>query len=246
LKKFPVVLACLFASFVEGSLVAQVSITQIKLTHPDDWVSVSFPRVAHANPSVADSINATLQQELLMNERLVDDTVAMFANTRYELTDSSSNPGYTHMEFVESMNNERVFSIFFQLEYTSAYPESYQQYFNFDLTTGRRLAVEDLFTEAGIKQISKRLIDERKKRIASWIKDMRLENEAEDSAWVRQSFEEPHQFLLTTEGILFYKGYCFPHVARSYDTDLDVLIPYQSLSRYLHEEGRKILSFLKK
>lgn len=233
------------------NLTAQVSIIPVRPNQVDKWIYVNFPRIAHANPAIGENINNILQEEVLMNDTAVEDTIAMFANTRFELTDSSFNSGYTYMDFVESVNNESVFSVYFQLEFTGTYPESYQEYFNFDLATGKHLREEDLFSATGIKEIGLILVKERKKRIASWMKNMNLENVSEDSAWVRQSFEEcnrdpgTNDFLLTETGILFHKGYCFPHVARSYDSDLDVLIPYPSLWRNLHEKGKKLLSFAK-
>jgi hypothetical protein len=55
-----------------------------------------------------------------------------------------------------------------------------------------------------------------------------------------------NNFPVKMNSIVFWKDYCFPHVVRPYDTDLDVEISYTEMTKYLSEEAKKILFQKKK
>lgn len=129
-----------------------------------------------------------------------------------------------------------------------AYPESYKEYFNFNIGTGDLIIAKDLFTVEGITEIRKLLLKERKKRIVEWVNEMdTMYNNRDDSAWINETFEECNEeageddFIIKRDGIVFWKKYCFSHAARPYDTDLDVVFSYKELMRLLSDEGKKLL-----
>ncbi len=241
------VLPFMLCVFLHAEIIAQVTIKSISLQPTEEWISYSFPLVMHKEDSIAGKINLLLQGRILFNEEIELDSNSIFTASRYLQTDSSFQGGYTQIDYNVEVNTSLLFSLFFQLESTGAYSESYPAYFNFNLQNGDPIYARDLFTPTGITSISNLLLKERKTRIKDWLKEIRNEYEPDDSAWVMQSFEEcnrepgTNNFLIRPNGILFYKEYCFPHAARPFDTDLDIFLSHENLVNYLSENGRKLL-----
>jgi hypothetical protein len=208
-----------------------------------EWTTFHFPHITYNNKLVSDKINKYLHTEVLFNDEPVWDSVKMFTNTMYVHTDSAIKSGYTQMDYIVEFNNLNLFTISFALESMGAYPDFYKVYYNFNLKSGEVIQARDLFNEAAIFQLKKMLLNERQERIDDWKKEM----VADDSVCVEETFKECNQsveiddFLLRKKEILFYKRYCFPHVGRAYDTDLDIAISYDALRKYLSREGKELL-----
>jgi hypothetical protein len=84
--------------------------------------------------------------------------------------------------------------------------------------------------------------------IQSWMKEMMADygdGTRKDSAWIAETFRECNadagisNFVITKNGLLFYKEYCFPHVVRPYDTNLDIEFSTRFLLPFLSTSGKK-------
>jgi hypothetical protein len=73
--------------------------------------------------------------------------------------------GTTSEDFATPRNDARILTISLDREGCGAYCESYTTYFQFDAQTGRALGKSDLFTNAGMVELAKRM---RKERIAQY------------------------------------------------------------------------------
>jgi len=243
-----VLIFLLITQLTQNILWAQVRITPLNL-RKDNWLSYSFPLVQSSNKQAASKINSYLQFNILDNENVLTDTNTIFEKSRYINTnDSNSQAGYSAISYMVSLNSTTILSLKFEMESTGAYSENYPMYYSFDSHTGDLLMARDLFTENGIAEIKKLLIKDRKASIAKWIKEMEHEyNINDDSVWINETFSEcnaktdENNFLIKTGSIIFCKAYCFPHVSRPYDTDLDIKMSYKAITHYLSEKGKKLL-----
>lgn len=210
----------------------------------NEWLSYSFPLVHSSNKAAADKINSHLQSKVLDNEKVLTDTGKVFEKSRYK-NDSVHESGYSGISYEVEVNNSRLLSLQFQLESTGAYSENYQEYYNFNNQTGELIGAKTLFTPVGLEAIKKSLIKQRKDSIAKWMKEM--DADPEDSDWIRETFEQCNQkadensFLIRKRSIVFCKAYCFPHVARPYDTNLDIEFNYKQIEKFLSVEGKRLL-----
>jgi hypothetical protein len=248
-KKFLFVFLLILSIAVES----QVKIQSLDYKRGEDS-RLSFPYVLSANKDVEKRINALLQNELLENEFATANPKIVFKNSEFVHNDSAWQSGYTEMAYHVEVNKSRLLSLSFEFETMAAYPESYSRYYNFDLQTGELVDVKKIFTTTGIDWIKKTLISEREKRINDVIRDIRTtyEEYAEDSIFVHETFLECNgqadekQIFIKAKSIVFHKGYCFPHVARNLDIDMDVEWSFKKLEKYFTAYARSILFTQKK
>jgi hypothetical protein len=233
---------------IQISAWVQVTITSLESGVRNKWLSYSFPLVHSSNKSAEQKINYYLQSKILDNDTILTDTNKVFEKARYINQDSISQSGYSEISYDIEINNSRVLSLTFQMESTGAYSENYPEYYNFNTQTGNLILAKDIFTPDGIIEIKKILIRERKKRITQWVKEMDTTyNIREDSGWIHETFAEcnagadENNLLIKRKSISFCKEYCFPHVARPYDTDLDVELMYIKIEKYLSDTGKRLL-----
>lgn len=225
---------------------SQVKIKSITFGKQGKWLSYSFPFIIADDKKTADAINFHLQSAILENQEIITDPNTIFENSRYINNDSIHQSGHSMIDYAIVVNNRNILSLKFQMEGTGAYSEEYALYFSFDSRTGKLISPADIFTPQGLVQIKKMLVLKRQKLIAAWLEEMK-ELANKDSTFVEETFancnseaEENNCFIKAT-GILFYKEYCFPHVVRPYDTDLNIAIAYKEVRKYLTEKGRKLL-----
>ncbi len=65
--------------------------------------------------------------------------------------------GIASQSFEELRNDERIFTIRFNVEACGAYCENHDSYFSFDARSGRFLTLDDLLTPAGMLEMARRL-----------------------------------------------------------------------------------------
>jgi hypothetical protein len=216
-----------------------------------DYNDFSFPFIEGSNGAVSNAINWFLQTDMLECTLRDVPKKDLFNKIRYiKYPDSLSQSGYTHINYEIILNTNRVFSIRFDNESMGAYPENWKRYYCFDVSTGKVITPELVFTEKGKEVIAKLLMQQRDSIIKSWKKEINADygdRNPEDSAWIAETFAEcnadagTNNFVITKNGLLFYKEYCFPHAARPYDTDLDIKFSMKFLFPYLSPAGKRLL-----
>lgn len=249
-RAFITVLLIVLTQFIYREGLAQVRVTSLEL-YSNGQPSYSFPLVYAKSKTATEKINMCLQSFILNNERVITDANIVFTNSRYIgyiNEDSTGQSGYTGISYITELNTPNVLSLSFFIESMGAYPENYHQYFNLNGNTGDIITAKDLFTSKGIEEIKQLLLRERKKRITEWINEMdTIYNDRNDSVWIRERLADCNKdageddFIIKKGHIIFWKEYCFPHVARPYDTDLDVTFSYKRLTKFLSIKGKKLL-----
>jgi hypothetical protein len=209
--------------------------------------SMFFPLINHERPAVANKVNTFLQNDLLLNESILRDSMA-FNNAIYQQSDSAFQAGYTYITYDVDLNTASAFTLNFTIESMGAYPDGYSKYYNFDLATGKSITSDQILNPEGKKFVLQLLKSERTKLISENLADRKSELSAEDLKYIKSELKECNslleieKFYLRENGIMFYKDHCFPHVARDYEIDLNVYIPYSRVAKYLTPLGKKIVS----
>ncbi|AEV98849.1 hypothetical protein A4D02_09880 [Niastella koreensis] len=228
--------------FILTSYPAKAQVQISTLTDKNDH---SFPLIHAKNTTIANNINRYLQSNILSNEKMETSPTKIFENSKYINTDSNQQAGYTGLNYKVAVNNAQILSLSFDIESMGAHPEHYKEYYNFNLHTGNLIAAKDLFTTAGLNYLRKFLSNERNSRINQFISEEY--SKSEDSTLIKDTYKECNEkadennISIAAYEIVFYKEYCFPHVARPYDTDLDVVCKIKQLEKYLTEPGKKLL-----
>ena len=210
-----------------------------------------FPVFISNNKLVDKKINEYLQEEILFTTTTKTPEKKIFDEIKFiESNDSIGQSGYTDMSYTIEINNANILSIFLEIEGMGAYPTYGKEHFSFNSKTGEPLTAKVLFTEEGVTEIKKILIEERGKRIKERIKEIKTDDEkqfAEDSAFIFETFtkcnDEANEkdFFISKENIIFYKEDCFPHAWQSYGAGLDIVISNKEIEKYLSEFGKRIL-----
>ena len=229
---------------------AQVVVSPITMNYGNNWLSYRFPYIQSKQPIVAQKINQFLQKDLLDNKRIITDSNKIFAASRYINEDSNLQSGYSAIDYTVVVNNARLLSLQFELESTGAYSTNFPSYYNFDNRTGKLITAAAIFTPRGLQILKNRLLKERKIRVAQRIQELKGEMEiGEDSVYISDTFKEcledanrdVQQISLRSHSILFYKEYCFPHVALPHEADLDIEISLMEIVPYLSAYGKELL-----
>jgi hypothetical protein len=237
------------------SVRAQAKVRSITLKRDIAWLYYSFPFIQSSSKAISNKINYYLQKEILDNPKIETHPKKIFENSRFIDNDSIHQGSYTFIDYSIETNNSKILSLEFQFETMGAYPESFPDYYNFNLQTGEVINTKELLTVSGIEQVKKMLILERKKLIDTAIlelKGSRASEFQEDSSFFYERFAECNEeadeqnILIKENSILFFKGYCFPHVARSFDIDLNIELSFAALRQYFTPYAQSLLSTKKK
>jgi hypothetical protein len=185
--------------------------------------------------------------ELLGNDTVRSNAKMIFVNSVFKNNESKHLSGLTQISYEVVLNDGQVLSLKFYVETLGAYPESYFEYYSFHAQSGEPVMAKDIFTTEGISWLKKYLVEERAKRITQFMGEKDYEDE--DSTMVREKYaecnEDPQEDFLFIQpvGVRFYKEFCFPHVSRALDNDLDVQLPLKLLEKYLSTVGKKLLRY---
>ena len=241
------ILNLLLVSFVFGSVcLAQYRSRTIKCEQDS---TLNFPFFISENKTPAKMINDHLQMEIFETTTSKTPEVKLFDEYRYISDDSVSQSGYTSISYHVELNDPKILSVIFELEWMGAYPTYYKRYFSFYARTGKPISPDTMFTTEGLRSLKKILIAKRSKEIKKWITELKADyQEPDDSSFVADNFaecnakaDEENFFIKKGKG-LFYKRDCFPHAWAPYETNLDIEFTFKELEKYLSSFGKMILS----
>lgn len=242
---------------------SQAIVTQIKEVNPFDQSVYIFPKITvRGNTQATQRINLHLQNEMLFREGKSFKR-SIFEKVRQSETEPIA--ALRDIEYAVVTNNAQFISLDISAEGCGAYCEFFTQHFSFDLSTGRPIRMQELFTEQGRKIVSDSL--------HVWtvrLLDMQIRN-AEDSLQKPEVFKDQDAkdhfesvkelyqncywrdatinvqevaFSLRKQNILFFLSRCSNHADRAID-DLDEMlfnVPLANWKRYLTSYGKKMFS----
>ena len=231
--------------FILITLFFHTANAQVQVSTINDKHDHSFPFIRSKNATVTKKINSYLQNQILQNEKVETSPDKIFENSKFIHKDTIQQSGYESIHYKVERNNAQVLSLSFTFESTGAYTSFYNEYYSFNLQTGKLINAKDLFTSAGVNYLKQFLTRERKKRMDQSVKG-EVPN-AKDSAFIIERYSHCNQeanennIFITPNGIVFYKADCFPHAWQAYDINLDIEFTIKQLEKYLTDSGKKLL-----
>ncbi len=238
------------------------SIDDIKI--PEEGKS-HFPEISSKiHPKIAEKINTSLQMELLKH------LPNKFKRSPLETVTHGDpeNIGY-HLYFhsYESAEYKNILTISMSFESCGAYCEFVTRHVNFDISTGKRILLKELFTGLGKKALERKIrvinmkllgdfIAKAKKRIkessADYQKDKQWYDDQLDMYEVCYAMhkdelfyklEEYTSFLLLKDEILIIHGRCSNHAMRSLEDigEFETRFSYTEIMPYSTEFGKSIV-----
>ncbi|RZM23059.1 MAG: hypothetical protein EOO88_27405 [Pedobacter sp.] len=229
-----------------------IKVLDLKPLHEDN----KFPKITSlGNEKIAEKVNTYLQLTYL------EHIPGVFKKHPFEKVayNGTSTNHASFLEWKRMPTRPHILSLSISAEYTGAYSEESTSYENFDLQTGDKILIKNLFTKPGLVALEQSL----NKRIRAEIKDYTNSIESslkKDSGNVREDREmlamyneclesvvdnqmEYYSFYLRKDSITFVRGRCSNHAMRALD-DLDTFYEsysFAQIEKYLSPLGRNIL-----
>jgi hypothetical protein len=150
------------AAYASAAAPVQVETLHFRGKLPDGQAvagaRIAMPRVRMADASIAAKIN----------DRLFIDVLGAMAPPRPDKTftpaDGVDVSGIAEQKFSVVRNDGRILSVDFAAEGCGAYCEGYTRSYAFDVSSGRFLGADDLFTRDGMRELARRVVAERIRR----------------------------------------------------------------------------------
>lgn len=225
----------LFVLALPCMVMSQVTVKEIKETHPDDKEQeYIFPYVKAKSNSIANRINNTLCSDFLDVERSKIKK-SIFENVWP--TDENSMGRLSDISYELLNNSKRIFSISISAEGCGAYCEPFTRYYNFDLQTGKQFKLEELLTASGQKLLLAAMNKQKKEllqqKITSAKEQLRKKGsiDKDDKAYYEEMIEVYNtclesqlyesldyiQFSLQEKTLAVFTERCSAHVNRNVD-----------------------------
>ncbi len=141
-------------------------------------------------------------------------------------------------------NKNYIFIIWLRMEGVGAYPDSVSGYFAFDVRSGRRLTLQDLFTSSSLPRLTQKI----RAAIQKELKDnpeAKTEYEQRIEVYGDESFPRPEHlrlqdldgFSISDRGMTFIYNYGFPHVIKALQPPGEFTFTWKQLKPYIKPSG---------
>ncbi len=201
--------------------------SEIDTSAPCSFMAVSMPRIITAKPVIADQINHFLFRQLIgdQDETTAPKTAEEYVNRIDQLQEEDFIEEMTYFEI--TLNDKNLLSIRMVGNSFSggAHGMSWDKYFNFDLSSGRLLTLDDIFrtgSEGELLRVAKTHFIEENGDLSEW-------------SFGDNGFYLNKEFSLLMEGIVFtWNAYEIGAYAQGAPT---VLIPYSEIRQLLKTDS---------
>lgn len=221
-----------------------------------------FPLVnLSKNKDVENKINTTLQLEQL------EHLPGVFKKNPFEKVtyghDNGMGGSVNFYEYTQNSTISNILSLTLKGEGTGAYSENFDYYYNFDLRTGNKILLQQLFTEDGLNNLTQLLNQRVKKEIDDYLAKLQKPTNnqkitEEDSTAlddeegmyeeclgsVMDYKPEYYSFNFTHDSIVFERERCSNHAMRALDEldKFDISLSFKELKSYLSVYGENLLN----
>jgi hypothetical protein len=242
--KFRAVVALLFVFFVVDTVSAQsVVIKPRKLVYRragkriDNWkrtFEVRYPMFSGLTPGALRNLKAGTNYWSVFKTSLAE-------NLRGEETWLET------LDYVVKYNKNNLLDIWLVMEGSGAYPDGSTKYLVFDLRTGRKLTIADLFRPEALPKLLAVIRDVMRKNEAEAIKESGETREMLEQ--YRESESEFHPtadklqikdldgFSLRGTGVTFMYDYNFAHVVQALEPSGEFYVSYTDLKPFIRPDG---------
>jgi hypothetical protein len=261
--KYKLLTILLFHCFFSLAQSDKVTVTDVKPPKESkdrpEYEEYHLPKVTYSDKKIEEKINIFLQIEYL------EHLPGVFKEHPYEKIcyDPNDNQGTVSFEGWEKYKTPKnILSLKIEGEATGAYPEHFEQYRSFDLTTGNPIMMRDLLLDSKTKELAELLNQKVKTEIEDYLKEVRdsLKNPAilgeererygeQDTMYSdclrdhNDSTMDSYEYYFTKDSVTFVLGRCSNHAMRAIDDLYDFYIPmaYTDLETYLNPYGKSIV-----
>ncbi len=204
-----------------------------------------FPFIVYdAHPNVARKINAFLQLEEL--EIIVgqnnEDPFRKLEENNYVVNYES----WSKLRTVES-----ILTLMLLGNATGAYSETFNHAYNFDLSSGKSINIEDFLTEEGLLLVKRKVIIHNQKLIADFIHQIKSDSmnqfqKDQLDLYANCIMDDDYgfyTFYFSEATISFVRGRCASHAVRALD-DLGEFVhtfTFEEIRPYLSDYGKSLL-----
>jgi hypothetical protein len=196
--------------------------------------TVNYPKVKGISPSLAKKIEDSISYKKVLSFDLDD-----------EINESD---WLEEANFEVSYNQNYILCVYLSMEGSAAHPNYFGKSATVDLTTGKRIFVNDVFINQDklVKKIIELQQDEIKDSIADIKSQPDYSNENTDELFKYAKFEKIHleDFTIREDGVIFHYDYGFPYILRAIEPTGTYQLSWKELKPYI-KKGSKFAQFVK-
>jgi hypothetical protein len=208
--------------------------------------TIVFPVVITKNPKIDKLINLQIKEGIF----LAEDTIQ---NIRAVLNEHINEYGLTDLSYEVSYNGFGVLSFSIYYQGCGAHCSSSYIYFNFDLSTGSKISIDDVILKGKIDSFTNIVRSDKINLLTEYkIEEKKyLADDAADSVtynWAISHVDEAcidkvsiEAFSISGNLITIFDPCEFPHAIRSQEPTIDLKYSYPSIRQFLTPRFKKLL-----
>lgn len=206
--------------------------------------AIVYPIIMTKNPAIAKLINKKIRKDFfyLEDERL----------SLKETIDNGVNEGLVNLYYEIPVNNNGIFSLILFAEGCGAYCSSWNSYFNFDLNSGKSIAIGDLIDNNKLDSFKKQVFADKIDSLNSYTKEEKnsiVSNsiDSEDYKIIEgiviecKKSVQIDQFILRNNEIEIIDPCDLPHVIQSQTPTYELKYKYRLINSILNPKFRNRL-----
>jgi hypothetical protein len=182
-------------------------------------------------------------KKALSEEHLVNDEPVINNVKRFE----SEGTGITSLDYDIPFENKEIISIHLYYESMGAHPEEYQEWYTYNIHTGKLYPISNEINPTGLSWVYRAYKTQYKKAIhqdQAW-REQKDEEYKKDKENERFFYEELYQsidtlskkemfanYVFTTKGVIFITERILPHMRQAFEPSRDWFVPYAKLRPY--------------
>jgi len=208
--------------------------------------TIIFPIVLTKNSKIDDLINFRIKEDVFVPE---NDNQSL----KSVLNEHINEYGLVNLSYQVTYNRLGILSLSIYFEGCGAYCSSSTRYFTFDLSTGKKVSIDEIFLKDKIDSFKAIVQLEKKSSLVKYKLEERnsLLNKEIDSVtydWAISQVDENcinqfsiDQFSISNNSIQIFDPCQFPHAIGSQTPTIELKYSYNSISYFLNPKFRKIL-----
>lgn len=208
--------------------------------------TIIFPIVLTKNSKVDALINSQIKEEVFLPD-------SANQNLKSLLNEHINDYGLINMSYEVNYNRLAILSLSIYFEGCGAHCSSSNIYFNFDLSTGKKVSVDEIFLKDKIDSFKTIVQSDKKNSLTKYKleeKNALLNNEIDSTTydWAISQVDENcinqfsiDQFAISSNSIEIFDPCDLPHAIRSQTPAIELKYPYNRISQFLNPKFKRIL-----
>lgn len=247
MKSFFSLLAILLSSTM--NMHAQVIIRNCKQSEKSN--DIQFPLISNpSNISAGNRMNDFLQLTFADQTLIKTNEADLFQEVVYTYSENESHGSLTSLNYEVKLNQPAVLSLLFNGETMGAYPDFYENGYNFNAYTGDLFTLEDICTTEGYKKLKTLITSKRQQKIKTHLNELLKDPENKDAVKeydLENEFNEcittyaSYAFIVNKQGVKILHHRCLPHVIQALDGDFSFQLDNNMIKPFLNSYGKNLL-----